>query len=123
MKRLDELVKDEMVRRRVIVKNAAGEPIMHQVQLSPQQLTEIVQNTEQKQAQARDRLQNDPALAMLIEQSLAIVSMVASLQAPDFAKKNSMAQILVETIEIWETANNRYNEQLHGPTPPQSTTP
>lgn len=102
----------EIVKELLFEKNLLNLKQEHINQGDPNSLNILIQKGVERQRKAHARLIQDPALSDLIKISTQISLAIGSMNVPQEMKYNGFLQILVETIEVWEEANNRFNEQL-----------
>lgn len=109
MKTLVDLVREEMAN-----KNMGGHPVEPNVNgiIDPAVMQKIMDEAFVRQQKAQARIDQDPAIALLVAQAVQVIQILQVMPAPPQAKQQALGQFFIELIEIWEIANTRFDDQL-----------
>lgn len=107
-----DLVKEEMAKKRLELTGRALS-VMDIVSITPGDVEMMMKKTEEATQRALGRLRQDPALNELIKDQIkSIHAMLHAPMVPEEERLKAITRICIDTVEIWENAHARYNEQL-----------
>ena len=118
MKQLQEIVAEILEERKTEFERIVGGPIGAVDAGNPDILRALLNDGFNRRQRVQQRIKEDPALAKLINAMLPAFVLIGASQIPADEKGRVCVQFLVELVEIWEEANNRFVCELGLPQKP-----